>query len=136
MLGDVLLATLSDKDLPDRIPIKSVHSAFSELSAESKYAALLGSLAFVRGPDVPVSEELETALFRLCSCGLCTVDNPEFRYLRIDPKSRSAMQQALGRHLQSEPERLRVLEDLAGDFHQKVRSWMEHEEQKLSLRDV
>jgi len=136
LLGDVLLATLSAEALPERIPIKSVHSAFSELSTASKYAPLLGSLAFVTGPDVPVSEDLEIALFRLCSSGLCTVDNPDFRYLRVDPEGRAAMREVLQRHLQSDPGKLRELEALSQEFQQKVSSWIGDEGGKLSLRDL
>ena len=136
MLGDVLLATLSAEALPKRIPIKGIHSTFLELSGMPKYGRLLSSLAFVMGPDVAVSEELETALFRLCSCGLCTVDNPDFRYLRIEPESRTAMQRVLQRHLESDPEKLKELQDLSKEFHQKVEYWIEYEERKLSLRGL
>ncbi len=136
MLGDVLLATFSAEELPERIPIKSVHSAFLELSAMDRYAGLLASLNFVMGPDVAVSEELETAIFRLCSSGLCTVDNPDFRYLRVDRESQAAMREVLRRHLQSDRRKLRELEDLSREFQGTVSSWIGDEAGKLSLRDL
>lgn len=137
MLADVLMAALSNTELPDKIPIKSVHSALSELATEGNYGHLFTSTNFIRGLDVPVSEELETSLFRLCSSGLCTVDNPDFRYLRIMPESRTAMRKVLERHLQeSEPNKLTELDELAKAFHVKVRSWMNDEGERLSLRAV
>lgn len=122
MIADIVLATLGCAGLPERIPIKSVHRAFWELSKEREYAPLLASLSFVEGPDVPVSEELETALFRLCSSGLCSVDNPDFRHIRISEESRTAMIDVIRRHVG--PEKLGELERLAAQFRKLVQSSM------------
>lgn len=115
-----MLATLGCAGLPERIPIKSVHRAFWELSHDKEYASQLASLSFVEGPDVPVSEELETALFRLCSSGLCSVDNPDFRHLRISEESRTAMIEVIRRHVG--PEKYGELERLAEQFRKLIQS--------------
>lgn len=134
LTADVLLAMLGSATLPETIPIKSVHFALWELSKEAKYSSLLVSLSFVEGPGVPVSEEVETALFRLCSSGLCTVDNPDFRYVRTAATSREAMRLVLERH--SDKKHLEELKELSGDFEEKVLGWMAREGGNLSLRSA
>jgi hypothetical protein len=133
-MADVLFATLGSKTLPDTIPIRSVHFALWRLSGEPRYARLLGPLSFANGPGGPISEELETALFRLCSSGLCTVDNPDFRYLRTARKSRAAMRRVLKRD--SSGERLTELGQLSKDFEEHVREWMGREAGRLSIQSV
>lgn len=135
MIGDLLLATMGSDELPERIPLKSVYHAFWELSRLDKYIDWFSSISFVMGPDVPVSEEIESALFKFCSSGLGTVDNPDFRYLRIAHEKRKAMREVLKRHLQDkDSEKLRELEELAKDFKNAITSSMKNAAESLSLQ--
>jgi hypothetical protein len=116
VLGDVLLAAFGSESFPDRVSIKKVYLAFCRLSDEKKYETLLNSLNFTKGPDVPISEELESALFRLCSSGLCTVDNPDFRFLRVEPNNKKAMREVLKRHLKDSDSHTQTLDNLVNDL--------------------
>jgi len=119
MLADLLLAALGNERLPEKIPIVGVYRAFWELKCEGKYSDLLDAVHFVEGPTVPISEELERALFRFCSSGLGTVDNPDFRYLRIDTDKRAVMTEVVKRHL-TDANGLERVRQLSEEFRQKV----------------
>jgi len=121
LLGDILLVALSSESQA-RAPIRKVYSAFCKLSGEKKYADILSSLNFVNGPDVPVSEELEIALFRLCSSGLCTVDNPDFKYIRVvsdDPLKTKEKIISYWEHKESE--RAKEFKELAEDLAKNMK---------------
>ena len=94
-----------------------MYQAFWELSKQDKYGDYFSSISFIMGPDVPVSEEIESALFKFCSSGLGTVDNPDFKYLRIAADKRETIQKVWKQHLKDEdPQKLRAWEELAKDF--------------------
>ena len=135
VLADIILAALSSEDLPETIPLRSIHYAFYELSRGGEYTNWLSYLNFVEGPVVPISEELETAIFRFCSSGLGTVDNPDFRFLRISDEKRKAMRQSLNKHLKDDGAKAAEdLKKLSKDFSVKINSWMKNDNAKNSLR--
>ena len=123
MLADVLLAALSS-DIPQTIPLKNIYLAFYELESSGQFPALLAPLSFISVLDVPVSEALEVALFRLCSSGLATVDNPDYRFLRVDQEKQKVMAQILNQHYEtSRPDDLKELRRLAGEFSRIIKSY-------------
>jgi hypothetical protein len=103
--------------LPERMQTRKVFDAFHVL--KNKYPNWLGSLHFEKGANVYVSKGLEDVLFSLGAFGLVTVENHDYRYLRVDPGSKKEMKKQVEEHL-SEPD-LKVLKGLSDEFASLVK---------------
>lgn len=104
--------------LPQRMQTKKVFDAFAKL--KNKYPNWLGSLHFEKGADVYISKGLEDVLFSLGAFGLVTVENHDFRYLRINHSSKKEMKKQVEERL-GEPD-LKVLKGLSNEFATLVKA--------------
>jgi len=107
------------KSLPDRVRTKDVFNAFYQLRNQEKYLYWLGSLHFEIGEDVTISKALEDVLFTLGAFELVTVENHDFRYLRVDPKTRKAMKKQIEARLPAH--QVKQLRELSNEFTELVK---------------
>lgn len=96
-LTNAVMASLSlqspGRELPERLFTAKVFDAFNEL--KGKFPEWLGCLYFEKGPNDVVSRELEEVLFSLGAFRLVTVENYDYRWLRIDPDGKREIKKDL-----------------------------------------
>lgn len=99
LVRDAVLASLSlqseAKQLPERIQRRKLFEAFCRLQQHRKYERWLGSLYFEKQAEACVSKQLEDVLFSLGAFGLVTVENHDYRFLKVTPDARNAMRTQL-----------------------------------------
>jgi hypothetical protein len=105
--------------MPERIPTSKVFNAFCHLQSNPKYDRWLGSLYFEKEARNCVSKDLEEVLFSLGAFGLVSVENHDYRYLRITDATRRKIRGRVEKS--TKPGDLRVLRDLSVEFSKLVK---------------
>lgn len=112
---DAVLAALSLQDnadlLPEVIKTEKVFEAFYRL--REKYPEWLSCLYFQNRGDSYVSRGLEDVLFALGAFGLVTVENHDYRFLRLDRQTRDEIKKLL---LGESRDDLVILKKMSNDF--------------------
>jgi len=101
--------------------VQAVYRAFAEL--RQKYPAWLQDMRFTYGPadTVPISGALEDILFDLGASGIMSVENPRYKYLKIQaPKLKLIRQAIVQRRSETEQDELRQLADEFLDQYNRV----------------
>lgn len=117
-LTDAVLGSLSlSDDIPERIQTNAIYSAFHEL--QPRYPHWLGSLYFETSHHATVCKGLEDILFSLGAFGLVTVENYDFKLLRISPKAKEVTKHKVKVRF-SNDDRLKELEGLSNEFAKSI----------------
>ena len=101
--------------------VQAVYRAFAEL--RQKYPAWLQDMRFTYGPadTVPISGALEDILFDLGASGIMSVENPRYKYLKIQARKLKLIRQAIvQRRSETEQDELRQLADEFLDQYNRV----------------
>ena len=111
VLGSFSLQS-SGNTLPESMPSDKVFAAFYKL--RNRYPEWLGSLYFEEGHDTLVCKGLEDVLFTLGAFGLVTVENHDYRYLRINREIRKIIKKQIEER--SSEQKLKTLRRLSNEF--------------------
>ena len=124
-LADAVLAAFcfqsESHKLRKPMDVQAVYRAFAEL--RQKYPAWLQDMSFTYGPadTVPISGALEDILFDLGASGIMSVENPRYKYLKIEASKLKLIRQAIvQRRSETEQDELRQLADEFLDQYNRV----------------
>lgn len=113
-LADAVLAAFcfqsESHKLRKAMDVQAVYRAFAEL--RQKYPTWLQDMSFTYGPadTVPISGALEDILFDLGASGIMSVENPRYKYLKIEASKLKLIRQAIvQRRSETEQDELRQL---------------------------
>jgi len=110
-----------EKQYGKRLRVQAVYRAFAEL--REKYPTWLQDMSFTYGPadTVPVSGVLEDILFDLGASGIMAVENPWYRYLKIQASKLELIRKAITeRRNEAEQGELRCLADEFDQLYSKA----------------
>ncbi|MBI2909465.1 MAG: hypothetical protein HYX92_17610 [Chloroflexi bacterium] len=127
---EAVLASFSLHSLPTRMPRDKVFDAFCKLSVT--YPDWLGSLYFERAGKSCVSKGIEEVLFALGAFQLVTVENHDYRFLRIEPDTSRQIKEGMKSRLSADE--LRDLEKLSNDFAKLIRASAEGADEQTKGR--
>lgn len=115
-ITDAVLSSFSlygrEHSIPERVQTDKVYQAFYELKA--KYPEWLGNLNFEKGYNMFVSKQLEDVFFSLGAFRLMTVENHDYRYLKIDKLTKAQIKKSVKGRVSSKD--IRILRRLSNDF--------------------